>query len=104
MKVINNIIERTSFEMLGSINKVMDSRGLLGQVVETIDFGDARFDIPKEDRTLKEKVATMMIQGIRDRLLKHDQNWLWNYLKNYDEELARLSDKKWLSSATGAYW
>ena len=26
---------------------------------------------------------------------KTDQPWLWNYLKNYDPELARNSDAKW---------
>jgi hypothetical protein len=40
----------------------------------------------------------------RAKLTDEDQDWLWNYLKNYDEELARASDRRWFSSATGAYW
>ena len=32
-----------------------------------------------------------------------EQKWLWNYLKNYNPELAAATDKKW-SSTESLHW
>lgn len=37
-------------------------------------------------------------------LVDVEQEWAWNYLKNYDKGLATATDDRWPTSASGAAW
>lgn len=58
-------------------------------------------------RAMDEKaaVSAFAIECNRAGLDEPDQVWLWNYLKNYDKELASRSDAKWpVCAETRPYW
>lgn len=76
LNLTNTMIERIAMKMFTDINLLMDKRGLLGQRTEEVDLSLANFDIPLEEQTINQKVATTIVKDIKDRLTKYDQNWL----------------------------